>query len=95
MEHGGCRCPLSGDASILTGVHKDQLWGDINVVNGVPWPVMDIKSTWHRFRVLNASPSRPWNLQVGQPACSPLLPVAHMLCGPCVSVHSLRLLQWR
>jgi hypothetical protein len=49
----------------LTGVHKDQLWGDINVVNGVPWPVLDIKSTWHRFRVLNASPSRPWNLQVG------------------------------
>ena len=47
-----------------TGVHANQLWGDINVVNGVPWPVLDIKSTWHRFRVLNASPSRPWILQV-------------------------------
>jgi hypothetical protein len=70
----------------LTGVHKDQLWGDINVVNGVPWPVLDIKSTWHRFRVLNASPSRPWNLQVGRQACrltSPALPRSlhvHRLC---------------
>ena len=62
-------------------MHKDQLWGDINVVNGVPWPVLDIKSTWHRFRVLNASPSRPWNLQVGHAG---LLPVSHTLPGPCV-----------
>jgi FtsP/CotA-like multicopper oxidase with cupredoxin domain len=54
----------------LTGVHKDQLWGDINVVNGVPWPVLDITSTWHRFRVLNASPSRPWILQVCMAACT-------------------------
>jgi FtsP/CotA-like multicopper oxidase with cupredoxin domain len=52
-----------------TGAHANQLWGDINVVNGVPWPVMDIQSTWHRFRVLNASPSRPWILQVDAVSC--------------------------
>ena len=37
---------------------------DINMVNGVPWPVMSIQAKWHRFRVLNSAPSRPYILQV-------------------------------
>jgi FtsP/CotA-like multicopper oxidase with cupredoxin domain len=72
---------------LVTGAHKDQLWGDINVVNGVPWPVLDIKSTWHRFRVLNASPSRPWILQVSGLASLHL----HLVC--CFSTCQLLWLQ--
>jgi FtsP/CotA-like multicopper oxidase with cupredoxin domain len=37
---------------------------DINMVNGVPWPVMSIQAKWHRFRVLNSAASRPYILQV-------------------------------
>jgi hypothetical protein len=31
--------------------HEDNLFGDINMVNGVPWPVMSVKAKYHRFRV--------------------------------------------
>jgi hypothetical protein len=31
--------------------HQDNLSGDINMVNGVPWPVMTIQAKYHRFRV--------------------------------------------
>jgi FtsP/CotA-like multicopper oxidase with cupredoxin domain len=44
--------------------HEDNLFGDINMVNGVPWPVMSVKAKHHRFRVLNSAPSRPYIIQV-------------------------------
>jgi hypothetical protein len=31
--------------------HADNLFGDINMVNGVPWPVMSVTAKYHRFRV--------------------------------------------
>lgn len=34
------------------------LWGDVILVNGVPWPKMDVKRRIYRFRMLNASISR-------------------------------------
>jgi FtsP/CotA-like multicopper oxidase with cupredoxin domain len=46
------------------GVHHDQLWGDINLVNGQPWPFLDISASWQRFRILNADISRPRILMV-------------------------------
>jgi FtsP/CotA-like multicopper oxidase with cupredoxin domain len=46
-------------------VHHDQLWGDINLVNGQPWPFLDISASWQRFRILNADISRPRILMVG------------------------------
>ena len=68
------------------GVHANQLWGDVNMVNGVPWPVMSVNATHHRFRILNAAASRPWLLSVRRKFCcaallaseSPL--PAHRLC---------------
>ncbi len=38
------------------------LWGDVIVVNGVPWPVMKVQRRVYRFRVLNASVSRSYRL---------------------------------
>ena len=38
------------------------LWGDVILVNGVPWPVMKVKRRIYRFRVLNASISRSLRL---------------------------------
>ena len=67
----GIRCHRS---SILmrwsTGVHHNQLWGDINLINGQPWPYLNVTASWQRFRILNASPSRPRILMV-QPSFTP------------------------
>lgn len=45
------------------------LWGDIVLVNGTPWPVMDVKRRIYRFRMLNASISRSYRpyLSTGDP----------------------------
>lgn len=38
------------------------LYGDIVLVNGVPWPRMEVSTRKYRFRVLNASASRTYQL---------------------------------
>jgi len=48
--------------------HKG-MWGDILMVNGVPWPTMRVKPRIYRFRVLDASLSRSYRptLSTGDP----------------------------
>lgn len=41
------------------------LWGDVVLTNGVPWPKMAVEPRKYRFRVLNASISRGYRLQLG------------------------------
>lgn len=45
------------------------LWGDVVLVNGVPWPVMQVERRIYRFRVLNASIARSYRfaLSSGRP----------------------------
>lgn len=45
------------------------LWGDVILVNGKPWPVMQVQKRVYRFRILNASVSRSYNfkLSTGDP----------------------------
>jgi spore coat protein A len=45
------------------------VYGDVNLVNGVPWPTMNVEPRKYRFRVLNASISRSfkWRLSNGEP----------------------------
>lgn len=45
------------------------LWGDVVLVNGVPWPKMKVKRRVYRFRILNASISRSYRpaLSTGEP----------------------------
>jgi FtsP/CotA-like multicopper oxidase with cupredoxin domain len=45
------------------------LWGDVVMVNGVPWPTMHVKRRVYRFRVLIASISRSYRfgLSTGDP----------------------------
>lgn len=40
------------------------LWGDVILVNGVPWPVMTVKPRVYRFRVLNASIGRSYRFRL-------------------------------
>jgi spore coat protein A, manganese oxidase len=46
------------------------LWGDILLVNGVPWPVMKVKARIYRFRVLAATLGRSFRFRFsnGMPA---------------------------
>jgi len=45
------------------------LWGDVLLVNGRPWPVMQVQRRTYRFRILNCSVSRSytWRLSNGMP----------------------------
>ena len=42
--------------------HSNNLYGDVNLVSGVPWPVLEVVPGWHRFRLLNSGPVRPYHL---------------------------------
>jgi spore coat protein A len=46
------------------------VYGDVPLVNGVPWPVMNVEPRLYRFRILNASVSRSyhWQLSTGRTA---------------------------
>ena len=46
------------------GVHKNDLFGDINMVSGIPFPKMLLQPKWYRFRLLNAAISRPYLIKV-------------------------------
>jgi len=58
----------NGSLAFDDKAHKS-LWGDIILVNHVPWPVMNVKRRVYRFRILNASISRSYRLTLstGEP----------------------------
>jgi FtsP/CotA-like multicopper oxidase with cupredoxin domain len=41
--------------------------GDVILVNGAPWPRLDVANRRYRFRILNASNARRYELSFGQP----------------------------
>lgn len=38
--------------------------GDINLINGVPFPEMPLEPKWYRFRLLNTAVSRPYLVKI-------------------------------
>ncbi|KAG2484888.1 hypothetical protein HYH03_016369 [Edaphochlamys debaryana] len=46
------------------GPHKNNLYGDVNTVNGVQWPLWTPEARWQRLRWLNAATTRPWKLRI-------------------------------
>lgn len=46
------------------GEHEDDLYGDINLVSGIPFPVMNLEPKWLRFRLLNAAVARPYLFKI-------------------------------
>jgi FtsP/CotA-like multicopper oxidase with cupredoxin domain len=55
------KCQLTVDHF---GVHENNLYGDINLVSGIPFPVMNLEPKWLRFRFLNAAVSRPYLIKI-------------------------------
>jgi spore coat protein A, manganese oxidase len=72
IPHGEFDVPLvlhdamfNNDGSLLfTLENQSGLWGDVILVNGRPWPAMKVKRRKYRFRVLDASISRSYNLSL-------------------------------
>ncbi len=59
------------DGSLIYDDNSESgVYGDVILVNGVPWPVMDVEPRKYRFRILNASVSRSytWQLHDGRSA---------------------------
>ncbi len=58
---------LASDGSLIFNDRGQRsLYGDISLVNGVPWPCMKVARRKYRFRVLNASTSRTYDLVLSQ-----------------------------
>lgn len=47
---------------------RRNVYGDVILVNGVPWPYMEVANRKYRFRVLNASASRNYQLALSRGA---------------------------
>ena len=70
IPHGAFDVPLivadmmfKPDGSILFDDHNESgVFGDVILVNGKPWPAMQVKQRKYRFRMLNASITRSYNL---------------------------------
>jgi FtsP/CotA-like multicopper oxidase with cupredoxin domain len=77
IPHGVYDVPLiisdalfNKDGSLLFTLEDDAgIWGDVILVNGRPWPVMQVERRKYRFRILGAAISRSWNfsLDSGEP----------------------------
>ena len=46
----------------VTAAYQNGVLGDVILVNGAPWPVLDVRRAKYRFRVLNASNARRYRL---------------------------------
>jgi FtsP/CotA-like multicopper oxidase with cupredoxin domain len=53
---------------IFNDRNQRSVYGDVSVVNGVPWPRMDVANRKYRFRALNASVSRSYQLALSRKA---------------------------
>jgi spore coat protein A, manganese oxidase len=72
IPHGEFDVPLvigdamfKNDGSLLFSLEDESgMWGDVILVNGRPWPAMQVKRRKYRFRVLNGSISRSYNFSL-------------------------------
>jgi spore coat protein A, manganese oxidase len=56
---------FNNDGTLLFSLEDESgMWGDVVMVNGVPWPTMKVKRRKYRFRILNCSISRSYELSL-------------------------------
>jgi spore coat protein A len=54
--------PALADAMSLDPEYRGGVLGDVILVNGAPWPVLEVANTKYRFRILNGSNARRYEL---------------------------------
>jgi FtsP/CotA-like multicopper oxidase with cupredoxin domain len=66
---GSFRYPAAKDGPGVESAYMEGVIGDVILVNGAPWPVLEVKAARYRFRILNASNARRYELALdpGQP----------------------------
>ncbi|MEN3359184.1 MAG: hypothetical protein V7637_3166 [Mycobacteriales bacterium] len=59
--------PLLRDRPGVSKQFMSGVLGDVILVNGAPWPVLEVSATRYRFRLLNASNARRYRLTLDPP----------------------------
>jgi FtsP/CotA-like multicopper oxidase with cupredoxin domain len=62
---GSFRYPAADDVPGATGQHMSGVFGDVIMVNGVPWPRHEVAAVRHRLRFVNGSNARRYRLTLG------------------------------
>lgn len=54
--------PMMHDQPGVDADHREGMLGDVILVNGAPWPVLEVAAVRYRFRLLNAASARGFEL---------------------------------
>jgi FtsP/CotA-like multicopper oxidase with cupredoxin domain len=71
------------------------LWGDVVLVNGVPWPYMEVQRRVYRFRILAATLSRSFNFRLVNVANGQQVPVHVVATDGGLMPKSQQVASWR
>lgn len=63
-EHGQMSYPMGSGGSMVAEAYMGGVLGDVQLVNGVPWPRLNVPTGQMRLRVLNASNARAYELEL-------------------------------
>jgi spore coat protein A len=74
-EDGSFRYPANHHGGGVDDAHMAGVLGDVVLVNGAPWPVLEVAAARYRLRLLNASNARRYRLGL-DPARTPLVQIA-------------------
>ncbi len=66
-EDGSLLYPAMGHEPGVQADFTEGLLGDVILVNGAPWPVLEVETARYRLRILNASNARRYRLSLGIP----------------------------
>jgi FtsP/CotA-like multicopper oxidase with cupredoxin domain len=87
---------FAADGSLAYNDHTQSgLWGDVILVNGTPWPVMQVQRRVYRFRLLNASISRSFNFRLVDVAKNAQIPVYMVATDGGLMPKPVQLQSWR
>ena len=70
-----------------------EFFGDFMLVNGMTWPVLDVEPRIYRFRVLNGSDSRMYNMKIFKPADVTIDKIMNPFMAFDPTVQGLKMLQ--
>ncbi|MEV6282316.1 multicopper oxidase domain-containing protein [Kribbella sp. NPDC051770] len=66
-EDGSFRYPSLPDGPGVESRYMEGVIGDVQLVNGAPWPVLEVEAVRYRFRILNAANARRYELELDGP----------------------------
>jgi spore coat protein A, manganese oxidase len=74
-EDGSFHYPSHHHGAGVTDTHMEGVLGDVILVNGAPWPILEVTANRYRLRLLNASSARRYRLSLDPPR-TPLVQIA-------------------